>query len=242
ALFLTVLVLSLGFSGLEAAGGERWIALPFGLRLGENALAVGGVMALRILTVVMASALVQRTGEGGAVARGLRGVGVPSLVALTIDATLASLNPEGEAPPEGKRGSGRGTGIGGGRHRHRDEAGRGMGGNGGAAGAAEESPRGVAAWLASARRLRHAEGLTLIGPVRRQLVEARREVAEKHPGLSPSLEHDVPILASIGTVMLGVKAVKVLPGLPFAPGFKGAVLLPFYILARDLARSRAAGT
>jgi hypothetical protein len=42
--------------------------------------------------------------------------------------------------------------------------------------------------------------------------------------------------------MLGVKALKLLPGIPFAPGHKGVILIPLYIAAGLMTRSRMGAT
>jgi hypothetical protein len=42
--------------------------------------------------------------------------------------------------------------------------------------------------------------------------------------------------------MLGIKALKVLPNIPFAPGYKTVVLTPLYIVARLRTRSRVGAT
>jgi len=53
---------------------------------------------------------------------------------------------------------------------------------------------------------------------------------------------DVAIIAGISLTMLGFKAIKVLPSVPFAPGYKLVILTPFYILAAVLTRSRLGAT
>jgi hypothetical protein len=53
---------------------------------------------------------------------------------------------------------------------------------------------------------------------------------------------DVAVVAGIALTMLGIKALKILPGLPFAPGHKGVILIPLYIAAGALTRSRLGAT
>ncbi len=53
---------------------------------------------------------------------------------------------------------------------------------------------------------------------------------------------DVGIIAGVSLTMLGIKALKILPGIPFAPGYKIVVLTPLYIVASLLTRSRVGGT
>src|SRR4029078_1003982 len=48
--------------------------------------------------------------------------------------------------------------------------------------------------------------------------------------------------AGVSVTMLGIKALKVLPSIPFAPGHKLAILTPLYIVAPLLPRSRFGAT
>ncbi|MDB4966622.1 MAG: hypothetical protein JWN44_2311, partial [Myxococcales bacterium] len=53
---------------------------------------------------------------------------------------------------------------------------------------------------------------------------------------------DVAVITGIALTMLGIKALKVLPGIPFAPGYKVVLLTPLYIVASLLTRSRFGAT
>jgi hypothetical protein len=87
-----------------------------------------------------------------------------------------------------------------------------------------------------------SDGEVLSEPLKRSLKHAGRRVEARHPDLPPGLAHDVGVLTAIAMVMLSLKMLKTLPGLPFAPGHKNAVLLPLYLLAADLTRSRFGAT
>jgi hypothetical protein len=52
----------------------------------------------------------------------------------------------------------------------------------------------------------------------------------------------VAVVAGLALTMLGIKALKLLPGLPFAPGHKGVLLIPLFIAAGLMTRSRAGAT
>jgi hypothetical protein len=54
--------------------------------------------------------------------------------------------------------------------------------------------------------------------------------------------HDVAIVTGIALCMTSLKMLKVLPGIPFASGHKGFLLIPLYILASRLTHSRWGGT
>jgi len=53
---------------------------------------------------------------------------------------------------------------------------------------------------------------------------------------------DVTVIAGVSLTMLGIKALKVLPNIPFAPGYKTVVLTPLYIVARLRTRNRLGAT
>lgn len=61
-------------------------------------------------------------------------------------------------------------------------------------------------------------------------------------GLSPERRHDVVVLTGLCALMLGTKLLKVLPGVPFAPGYKIAFLIPLYILAARLTHTPLGAT
>lgn len=60
--------------------------------------------------------------------------------------------------------------------------------------------------------------------------------------LGPRLVHDISIVTGIALCMASVKVLKLLPGLPFAPGHKALLLFPLYVLASRLTHSRWGGT
>src|SRR4029079_17662156 len=86
-----------------------------------------------------------------------------------------------------------------------------------------------------------------VGPIVRRL-ERQIARAEQH-----AVEHgaaardrafvrDVSVIAGVSVTMLGIKALKILPSIPFAPGHKLVVLTPLYIVASLLTRSRGGAT
>lgn len=56
------------------------------------------------------------------------------------------------------------------------------------------------------------------------------------------LAHDISIVTGIALCMASVKVLRILPGLPFAPGHKVVLLFPLYVLASRLTYSRWGGT
>jgi hypothetical protein len=53
---------------------------------------------------------------------------------------------------------------------------------------------------------------------------------------------DVAVIAGVSLTMLGIKALKVLPNIPFAPGYKTVVLTPLYVVARLRTKARTGAT
>jgi len=53
---------------------------------------------------------------------------------------------------------------------------------------------------------------------------------------------DVAVIAGISLAMLVIKAFKIFPSIPFAPGYKLVILTPLYIVASVKTRSRFGGT
>lgn len=75
-----------------------------------------------------------------------------------------------------------------------------------------------------------------VAPLMNRL-ERQIDRAEQH-----SSSRDVAVIAGIALTMLGVKALKLLPSIPFAPGHKQVILIPFYVLATMLTRTRFGAT
>lgn len=53
---------------------------------------------------------------------------------------------------------------------------------------------------------------------------------------------DVATIAGIALTMLGIKALKILPSIPFAPGHKLVLLTPLYVVAAMRTKTRFGGT
>jgi hypothetical protein len=54
--------------------------------------------------------------------------------------------------------------------------------------------------------------------------------------------HDASIISGVALAMMSLKVLKVLPGLPFLPGWKTLFFYPLYILAAQLTFTRWGGT
>jgi len=195
---------------------DRWVQL-WRIPLNVGGVQVGAVMLLRVISVALASQIA-RAGDPRAIATGFRRLWVPAVVADALDAVLALL--EGDAAPgeAGRRpGSGRGDGTGGGR-------------GGGRRGREGDAREGL--W-ASLKRMARGD----IGPLAERL---DRQIGRAETQLGG--RHDAAVIAGIALTMLGVRALKILPSIPFAPGHKLVLLTPLYIVAALATRSRFGAT
>jgi hypothetical protein len=68
--------------------------------------------------------------------------------------------------------------------------------------------------------------------VNKPLVAAREKIADS----------DTALIFGLTVVVVSIRFVKILPGMPFAPGIKNLVLVPCLILASSLTRTRYAAT
>jgi hypothetical protein len=206
----------------EDPATDSWTALHLAswtIRVNLTGALAGLTMVLRIVGVILA-AQVARAGDGRAVAAGLGKLGAPRLVAASIDAVLALLG---------------GGGAGGGR-------GRGGGGGGGGGGGRGRAPDGEGFW-AALRRISRGD----VAPIVRR-IDVHIERVEDHlrdegfDNRERDVARDVTVIAGVSLTMLGIKALKVLPNIPFAPGYKTVVLTPLYIVARLRTRNRLGAT
>ncbi len=194
--------------------------LSWTIRVNLAGALAGLTMVLRIVGVILA-AQVARAGDGRAVAAGLGKLGAPRLVAASIDAVLALLGGGG-----GGGGGGRGRG----------------GGGGGGGGGRPRAPDGEGFW-AALRRISRGD----VAPIVRR-IDVHIERVEDHlrdegfDNRERDVARDVTVIAGVSLTMLGIKALKVLPNIPFAPGYKTVVLTPLYIVARLRTRNRFGAT
>lgn len=90
--------------------------------------------------------------------------------------------------------------------------------------------------------IRNADASLLADPVARAIDRAEEEIHYEHPGLPPSLARDAAVIAGVTAAMSSLKLIKTLPGLPFAPGHKNAVMLPLYLVGSELTTLRFGAT
>ena len=96
---------------------------------------------------------------------------------------------------------------------------------------------------ASVKRLGRGDVEPIVRRLERQMDRAERHAVEHGVGeRAGALVRDVGVIAGVSLTMLGIKALKVLPAIPFAPGHKLVILTPLYIVASLLTRSRFGAT
>ena len=177
---------------------------------------LGCAMFLRVLAVVSASQWIRSMGAPGDFVLGLRRLGLPEVMASLLDQSLFLL----EGQEEGRGGGGGGRGQGGGQGRGR---GRGRGKN------KKKSELQVG-------RLLRGDVSVLVDALQRSVERAVAAAQGRGVG------RDVIILSGLLVVMMSLKFLKVMPGLPFAPGHKAVILFPIYLLAARLTQRRNGAT
>jgi uncharacterized membrane protein YgcG len=231
AFFVVMILLAFALFPSEniQGGAGQQIALPgTSIMISLTGLLLGGLMALRMLIVIVASQLVQLTAKPGEFVAGLRGLMLPEVVALTIDSTLYLLGPQG-----GKQGHGGGTG-----------GGRGQGRGGQTTDTADTKEPGFFS-VFNVKRIKSGDFGFLIDMIEQGLARSRAYIGsqqEGHSRVKPTVLHDVSIISGLCLLMLTAKLLKVLPGIPFAPGYKITFLVPLYILAAELTHTRFGAT
>ena len=220
----------------DSGADPAWVRLPLGPIpwqpwVSLTGLRAGLLMCLRMYTVVFTSMLVRRAIRADEFVSGLRGLLLPMPLALVLDTTLHMLEPEQRRRvQEGKGGGGTGAGRGG----APGGGGGGQGGGGGGGGA-----RGVAVVL---RDVLHGDVGFFTDRIEAALQRAGGYVRERHVDLSVERARDLGVVSGVTLTMLSVKWLKILPGLPIAPGHKAVLLLPLYILTAELTHSRWGAT
>ncbi|HEY5648914.1 MAG TPA: energy-coupling factor transporter transmembrane component T [Nitrospiria bacterium] len=223
--FIVLILITFSLMPLEAMDSDTWKTIPilgFELSVNMTGLAFGTLMSLRVLVVVIASMAIQLSGKPGEFVEGLRAIRLPAVAAMTIDSTLHLLGPGAMKKKPGS-GGGRGGASGsgqGGRGKDKEQAGPDL------------------TW----DRIKRGDFGFLIEMIERAFLRARDHLKETQPKADPKLVHDVAIISGLCLLMMTAKLMKVMPGLPFAPGHKLVILVPLYILASYLTHSRFGAT
>jgi hypothetical protein len=210
---------------------DRWIGLSFfgtEIPINTTGALTGVTMVVRIVTVILASQIC-RVGDPRAVASGLGKLGLPRVAAVSMDTVLALLGDDERHGSGRGRGDGSGRGGGGGRKRYLEEK--------------EAEARGQQGFWASVRRMGRGDVGPIMERLSRQIDRAERHLEGQE--LEERLRaraRDIAVIAGLSLTMLGIKALKILPAIPFAPGHKLVLLTPLYIVASMMTRARFGAT
>lgn len=196
----------------------RWHEVPIGpwsISVSLAGLHQGLVMCLRVFTVVFTSMLVRASINSAEFVEGLRGLFLPKTLALSLDATLHLLEPQQRKKLDKTVPGGGGGGRGGGKNKRLTVV-------------LKEVLRGDVSFF--------TDGIAA------SLAKGADYASESHSDLTQTQARDLGVISGITLTMLTLKWLKVLPGLPFAPGHKTVLLLPLYILAAELTHHRWGAT
>jgi hypothetical protein len=180
-----------------------------------SGLLVGGRMCLRLLTIIVASLVLRETGRPREILLGLRQLRLPLPVAQTIEATLSLV----AAQRTGR-----------GRRRRREEKREARRSADRARRTFRERGRALAERLASSFHETVARSAAEIGS---PSDEGARHI---------SAASDVVIVTALVVMVMGLKMVKLLPGIPFASGNRLLLVFPLYFAAARFTRSRIGAT
>jgi len=226
AIFAFFILITYALVPTDSMQSDIWLTVGIGswqIQVNQTGFIFGVVMSLRMLVVVLASIIVQLSGKPEDFVAGLRGLGVPAVTAITIDNTFKLLNSEtGRRPGSG---GGRGGGGGGGSGRGRQMS--------------QSAGNEELTWI----RILRGDFAFLNDVIENALVRARNLTDHgSRSGSESALAKDAVVITALCFLMLTTKMLKVLPGIPFAPGHKLILLIPLYILAGALTQSRWGAT
>ncbi len=80
----------------------------------------------------------------------------------------------------------------------------------------------------------------LVGLIERSMAQARERALAF--GLKVEVIRDLSVVSGLAAMGMILRSFKVMPGIPIAPGHKGIILIPLYILAHDLTLSQWGAT
>jgi hypothetical protein len=209
-------IIGLSYAFVSVGDADRWASVVIGqwnVPVNLGGLSVALMMCLRVLVLVLASVWLQESSKPGAVVRALNDFHVPRFLAASIDGTIQLVSGAGGTG----RGDGGGRGSGQGRRDRRDKVSLGL------------------------EQLRHGNVTFVTEMVNRGLDRAEQFVARTNPEMDREQAKDIAVIVGMATAIMGTKLLQILPGLPFAPGHKNVVIIPFLLLAARLTRRRFGG-
>lgn len=82
----------------------------------------------------------------------------------------------------------------------------------------------------------------ILHSIARGLSNTRRIILERNPAIKDEQLRELSVIACLSFLIMSIRMIKILPGIPFAPGHKGIIIIPFYILAHELSGARWGST
>lgn len=73
------------------------------------------------------------------------------------------------------------------------------------------------------------------------LARAGQRISARHPNLPLQQARDLAVIVGVAATMMSLKVIQILPGLPVAPGHKNLLMVPLFLLAAHLTKSRFGG-
>jgi len=172
------------------------------------------MMCFRVFIMVWASIWLQKTEKPGQMAKSLTEMGLPFMLAGGIDSTLALL----AASPDKK-------------------------GKGGGSGKGEGKGKGKKNKIAiTFQQIKQGDISFIKDRFDKALKNAKDHIAERYPTLASDKIHDLTIIIGVAVTIMGLKVFQLLPGLPVAPGHKNILIIPLFLLAAGMSKSRFGGT
>ena len=181
-----------------------------------SGLLVGGRMCLRLLVIIVASLVLRETGRPREILLGLRQLRIPLPLAQTIDATLTLVAARRSGPGKRRRRAQK-------REARRSTPDR-------SRRSVRERATALAERLASSFHENVAQSAAEIG------------VPADQRARHISTAADVVVVTAIVVMVMGLKMVKLLPGIPFASGNRLLLVFPLYFVAARYTRSRIGAT
>jgi hypothetical protein len=172
------------------------------------------MMCLRLLTIIVASLVLRETSRPREILLGLRQLRIPLPLAQTIDATLTLVT----ARRTGRRGR---------RRERKRQAGR--------------TPDGTRRTL---RERATAAADRLASSFHETVAQSAAEIGvpAEERAHHISAASDVAVVTALVVMVMGLKMVKLLPGIPFASGNRLMLAFPLYFVAARYTRSRIGAT
>ncbi len=77
--------------------------------------------------------------------------------------------------------------------------------------------------------------------IKSSLGRAEKRISTRHPNLPLQQARDLAVIVGVAATIMGLKVIQVLPGLPVAPGHKNLLMVPLFLLAAHLTKTRFGG-